>query len=192
MPTHDGLRYAIGRGEIGLDVEERRAIQAIETDHRQPVAINAQKLDDAHGDGVGPGRGAQREGPASNAAMSRNLEHKRARRPVHPIEKDDMGAGFDVLESLAPAGVDLDNANRLGFARVLRAVLALFPGCADAADEIDAGIMLAREIDGLLALPDAEVLVGHGSTGSFRSFGARADGSLATRGQTIKIRERTR
>ena len=77
-----------------------------------------------------------------------------------------MAAGLDVLEAVAPARIDLDGADRLGFAGVLRAVLALFPGRVDAADEIEAGIGLAGQLDRLLAVADAEsraLVLAHGS-----------------------------
>src|SRR6185503_17197689 len=35
VPADLGLRHAVGRGEIGLDVQERRAVQAIETADRE-------------------------------------------------------------------------------------------------------------------------------------------------------------
>ncbi|MGI8525344.1 MAG: hypothetical protein ACR2K5_04075 [Pseudolabrys sp.] len=46
-------------------------------------------------------------------------------------------------------------------AGVFRTLLALGPGCADAADEIEAGVGLRRQFGGLFAFPDAEVLVAH-------------------------------
>src|SRR5262249_7880213 len=55
-----------------------------------------------------------------------------------------MTAGLDVLESLAPTRVDVDDTDRFRFARVLWAVLALFPWGMNLANEIEAGIVLAR------------------------------------------------
>src|SRR5262249_30659583 len=65
------------------------------------------------------------------------------------------------LESLAPTRVDVDDTDRYRFARVLWAVLALFPWGMNLANEIEAGIVLARQLDRFFAFPDAEVFAGH-------------------------------
>ena len=72
-----------------------------------------------------------------------------------------MGAAFDVLQAVAETGVELDGADRVGLVGVLGAVLAVRPGCMDAADEIDAGVGLGRQFDRLFALADAEALAVH-------------------------------
>ena len=40
-PAHHRLRHAVGGGEIGLDVEQRRAVQAVEPDHREDAVLDA-------------------------------------------------------------------------------------------------------------------------------------------------------
>src|SRR5215471_19721574 len=96
--------------------------------------------------------------------MSGHLQHQRARRAVHPVEQHQVRAGLDILEAVGPARVDLDHANGLGLAGVLRAVLALLPGRVDAADEIEPGVGLLGQLDGLLAFPNAEIFGGHESS----------------------------
>ncbi len=155
----DGVRHRIGRGEIGLDVEERRAVKAVEPDHGQVGPFDAEEPHHAHGDGIGAGRGAQREGAAANAVMAWHLQHDVPTGPVHPIEQDQVGATRHVDERLLPARIERDGADRLGFPGVLGAVLAFFPGRADTPDEIDPGIVVAGQFDGDLALPDAEGIV---------------------------------
>ena len=76
---------------------------------------------------IGLGRTGERSAkvPRCDAVMARHLEHQIAARLVHPVEHHQMAAGLDVLERLRPARIDLDGADRVGFAGVLRAVLAL-------------------------------------------------------------------
>ena len=72
--------------------------------------------------------------------MARHLKYQVASCMVHPIEQHQMAAGFGVLESMSPARVEFDGADGVGFAGVFRALLAMRPGRADAADEIKSGI----------------------------------------------------
>ena len=58
-----------------------------------------------------------------------------------------MAAGFGLFQAGGPALVEFDDADRVGFTGVFRAVLALAPGCADAADEIEAGVGLPGQLD---------------------------------------------
>src|SRR5262249_24788388 len=73
-----------------------------------------------------------------------------------------------VLQGFLPAGIDIDDANRLGFARVFRTILALLPRRVNAADEVKTGVGPGREVNRLLSLADAEILGGHGDCFSFR------------------------
>src|SRR6185312_11254566 len=95
------------------------------------------------------------------AIVTGYLQDDVSRRSVHPVEQHEVGAGLDILEALAPPRVDFDHADGLGFPGVLRAVLARFPGRMDAADVIKAGVGLGRQIDGLRALPNPEIVPGH-------------------------------
>src|SRR5436309_1787821 len=73
-----------------------------------------------------------------------------------------MRAALDAFESGSPVRVDLDGANRIGFAGVLRAVLAPVPGRANAANEIDRRVVVFRQVDCDLAIADAVEWVDHG------------------------------
>ncbi len=158
MPADDGVRHAVGGSEIGLDVEQRRAVQAIQPDNRQGRPLDLHQPHHAHGDGIGAGRRAQGEGAALDAVLAGNLEHQGPGRLIHPVDQNEVAAGLDVLEAVGPAQVDLDGADGVGFLRVFRAVLALFPGRPDAADEIDPVIGIFRQIHGLFAFPNAKIL----------------------------------
>src|SRR5438105_1617295 len=83
MPTHDSLRHRVGRGEIGLEIDQRRAVEAVEADDRQAVALDAHEPHDARGDRVRPRRRAQREG-AAGAARSGECGPTLAGRGVLP------------------------------------------------------------------------------------------------------------
>src|SRR5262245_11895696 len=48
VPANDGFRNAVGGREIRLDVDKPRAVQAIQSDDRKPITVDAQQLDDAH------------------------------------------------------------------------------------------------------------------------------------------------
>src|SRR5205814_1016090 len=61
-----------------------------------------------------------------------------------------------------PARVDLDGAHCLGFARILRAMLAIRPGRANPADKIKAGIRVRWQLDRDLALPHSVSRLAHG------------------------------
>jgi hypothetical protein len=41
MPTHDGIGHAVGRGEIRLYVEQRGAVETIETDDAQSMFVDS-------------------------------------------------------------------------------------------------------------------------------------------------------
>ena len=73
-----------------------------------------------------------------------------------------MGAASQILQAGRPALVQFDGTDCVGFARVLRAVLAFPLGRADAADEIEPGVELRWQIGGHLTLADTEVFT-HGA-----------------------------
>src|SRR5262249_8956131 len=162
VPADHGVGDRVGRGEIGLDIEEGGLVEAVEAHDRKARTFDAQQPRHAHGDRVGPGRRAQRERAAPDAVVPRHLQHQIAPRPAHPIKHHQVGAGLDPRERLSPALVDDEGANGVGFARIFRAVLAPRPGRADAADEIERGVKLCRQFDRDFAIADAEGVVVHG------------------------------
>src|ERR1043166_608461 len=73
-----------------------------------------------------------------------------------------MAAGLDVGKRGCETVRHLDRAHRLGLARVLRALLAGRPRRADAADEVDAGIEVFRQLGRNLPRPDPKCVLVHG------------------------------
>src|SRR5262245_40240660 len=111
--------------------------------------------------------------------MPRHLQHDIATRFVHPIEQHQVRTGLDVLERRRPTRVDLDGTDGVRLARVLGTILAVPPGRADAPDVIERGVVLRRQVDRDLALPDAEGVllvrcaVGHAATVAWLGAGAK-------------------
>src|SRR4029077_17437761 len=61
VPAERGVGHGIGRGEIGFENEERRAVDAIEPNDIKLVALDARKPRHRSRDRIGPHRRAQRK-----------------------------------------------------------------------------------------------------------------------------------
>ena len=59
MPPDHRLRHRVGRGEVGFQVEERRIVEAVEPDHPEAGAFDADEAHDAQRDRIGAGGGSQ-------------------------------------------------------------------------------------------------------------------------------------
>src|SRR5207245_2410714 len=113
----------------------------------------------------------------------RHLQDEVAARLVHPVEHDDMRAGLDAVEGRGPARVDLDGADRIGLARVLRAILAPGPRRADPPDEIERGVEGLGQLDGGFALADSvrvRARIGLAHIGLLMAAAVRSGSSLYT------------
>ena len=122
-------------------------------------SLRALDLDEPHHaqrDRVGPRRRAQREGAALLAVVPRHLQHEVAPRLVHPVEHDRWLQVSTPCSACAQRGSTSMVQTASDSRGVLRAVLALLPGRADAADEIERGVEVLGQVDGDLAVPDAE------------------------------------
>src|SRR5207302_4116072 len=97
--------------------------------------------------------GAQRKRAAGMTQMCRRLLDEVAPSLVHPVEQPQMAVESQVLEPRRIQRIELDPADRIGFGRVLRALGAQLERRADAADEIDAGIVGGRQLDCHLTRP---------------------------------------
>jgi CelD/BcsL family acetyltransferase involved in cellulose biosynthesis len=171
VPADLGIRLGVCRGEIGLEIEERGAVEAVEPLHGKARPIEAQELDDRERDRVRPGRGSQCEHASGDAVVPRRLQHEVPRGAVHPVEHHEVRAGLEIGEPGGIARLELDRADCLRFGAVLRALLAAAPGRADAADEVKPGIEARWELDRGLPRTDPEFSLVHAC-------------SLAARGRT--------
>src|SRR5205809_331412 len=71
-----GVWETVGRGEVGLDVEQRRAVDAVDFAHGECHPLDTNKLHGGKRDRVGPHRRAQRKGAAGMTQMCRRLLDK--------------------------------------------------------------------------------------------------------------------
>src|SRR5215510_4312871 len=139
---------------VGLEIDERRAVEAVEPAHQEAVGFHFHQAGDAAADRVGTHRRAQAEGAARRPVVRRALPHQVAPRQVHPIEDLDALIVVDAVESRDPRREDLDAAGRPVGAPLARAHQTVGPRRVDASDEDEAGIGSGRRIDRNLARPD--------------------------------------
>src|SRR5690242_16605324 len=92
MPTNHRIRHGIRRGEIGFEIEQRRAVEAVEADYRKHAVLALDEPNHAHRNRIGPYRRAQRKAAPRLPVMPRHLEHEVAPRAVHPVEHEQMAA----------------------------------------------------------------------------------------------------
>src|SRR5213595_3034958 len=71
-----GPGETVDRGEVGLDVEQRRAVDAVDVAHGECRPLDADELHGGERDRVGPHRRAQREGATRVLQMRRRLLHQ--------------------------------------------------------------------------------------------------------------------
>ena len=117
-----GVGDAVRRCEIRLDVEQRRAVAAVDVANGEPRAVDGQQLHDGKPDRVRPQWRAQAEHTARGIEMARRLAHDIATRFVQPVEQDQVREPLDALEAGGIARVELDARLDVAFARILRAV----------------------------------------------------------------------
>ena len=107
---------------VGLDVEQRCLVEAIEAAHQDDVAFDLDELDDRGADRIGPHRRAQRERAAGFLVVLRALQHQVAARLVQPVdhfetfvEIDALDRGHPRLENLQPAHRAVDDGPAAAF-----------------------------------------------------------------------------
>src|SRR6185436_14859481 len=115
-----GVWETVGRSEIRLDVEQRRAVDAVDFAHGECHPLDTNKLHGGKRDRVGPHRRAKRKGAAGMTQMCRRLLDKVAPSLVHPVEQPQMAVESQVLEPRRIQRIELDPADGIGFGRVLR------------------------------------------------------------------------
>ena len=160
--TSPGLEIAsLGRGKrrelaaVGLEVDERRLIEAVETpdQKRRPLALDQDGQ--RRPDRVRPNRRAQRKRAARLTVIGRALAHEIAAQFMQPIEDLDPLERLDPIQRRDPGLEDLDAADRPVGSPLARTFEARRPGRADDADEREAGVERSGRFDRDLVSPDS-------------------------------------
>src|SRR5262249_14099155 len=119
-----GVWEAVDRSEVGLDVDEWRAIDAVNLAHAKRACLDADQLHGGKRDRVGPHRRPQGKRPAGVVQVGGYLLDEIAPRLVHPIEQQDVAEEREIGKSGRIARVQLDLADGIGLCRALRTVAA--------------------------------------------------------------------
>ncbi len=97
---------------IRLEVEKRRAIEAIETPHEQGSTFDRLQFDDRRADRIWPHRRAQRKCTVHLAVAGWALQNEITAGTVQPIENFQPLEGLHTLERRHPWLENLDSAKR--------------------------------------------------------------------------------
>src|SRR5215813_13317923 len=119
-----GVWEAVDRSEVGLDVDEWCANDAVDLAHVKRSCLDADQLHGCKCDGVGPHRRAQGKCPAGAVQVCGHLLYEIAPCLVHPIEQQDVAEEPQIGKSRRIARVQLDPADGLGLCRALWTVAA--------------------------------------------------------------------
>src|SRR5262249_25216884 len=169
-----GCGNAVDGGEIGLDIDQRRAVDAVDVAHREHTFLNSDQLDGRQRNGVWPHWRAQRKGTARPVEMRGYLLDEIAPCLVHPIEQIDVTEEGQILEARRVALIKLDSGDGRGRGDVFWAIGARFERRADAADEIDALVVGCGQLDGYL-IWTCSACGGHWQTPVELAGGSRRD-----------------
>src|SRR5262245_53943872 len=112
---------------IGLEIDERRAVEAIQPAHQQGASLHLHQIDDAAADRIGPGRRAQAERSACRSVIGRALPDQIAARQVQPIENFEALVLRDAVERGNPRRENLDATGRPIAAYLARTLQAIGP-----------------------------------------------------------------
>src|SRR5690554_3759929 len=114
-PAAPDVVAVIELADVGLDVEERGAVQHVDPADPDGVALDGDDLDEGDPDRVRAAEMAYGKDPALLAAVDeRALAQAKAVCPVEVVEEDDVGEPLDPFEPLGILGKDLDRPLRFG------------------------------------------------------------------------------
>src|SRR5271166_762370 len=173
---------------VGLEIEEGRAVDAVEPPDIEDGALAGDERHDGRPDRVGPHRRADGEGPLREAVPARTLPHEIAAGLMQPVEDLDPLERLDPFERRGPRRADLDPAEGPVGAAVVRAVGARWPRRPDDADEDEAGVDRMRPVDRNLVLTDVVVRRHDGSGGPLQ--GPRSSPGLPASGSRGRLLSR--
>jgi hypothetical protein len=150
----------LGRGKrgelaaIGLQVDERRPIQAVETPDQQRRPFARDEDRERRADRIRADRRAQRKRAARRAVVGRALAHEVAARLVQPVENLDPLVRLDPIQRRDPGLGDFDAADGAVGSPLARTIETRDPWRADDSDEGDPGIERRGRFDRDLVSPD--------------------------------------
>src|SRR5262245_30042470 len=102
-----GVWEAVDRSEIGLDVDERRAIDAVDLAHDERGCLDPDQLNGSERDRIGPHRRAQGKRPAGVVQVRGHLLYEIAPYSVHPIEQQNVAVEREVSKPRRIARIKL-------------------------------------------------------------------------------------
>ena len=99
-------------GQIGLDIDDRCAIESVQPGDSEHVALSFQQFYCGLADWVGPVRGATGQKPDEGTRrVMAGADFQRQRpggQPVHPVKYNDVGELVQVVQRLRQTGFNLN------------------------------------------------------------------------------------
>jgi hypothetical protein len=134
QPAAAQLRFGNTR-QVGLDVEDGRAVEHVDASDVEPRPVAPQQLDDGEGDRVRPPRRAGGEDAVRSVVDGRHADEAVALGSVEDPEHEEVREALDVREPRLEVGPDVEDALglvlRAGAFRDLRRVVERAPHAAD-------------------------------------------------------------
>ena len=112
-----------GGFSLRLQIDKRRAVEAVEPAHLQGRTVDRDQLDDRGGYRVRPHRRAQGKGSGGLHGAERRLQYQITARAMHPVEDLNAPVTGEIGQTHPPALVDDNRADRSVEAAALRAFL---------------------------------------------------------------------
>src|SRR6056297_2504370 len=156
------------RTAVRLDIEQRRAVDAVETAHRNHSVIDADQPHQRGADGIRPVGRAQREGTHGAAVVPGALGNQVAPAAIEPVEHLELLVGFEPFEGGTPDRQDDQAALGSVVAALPRASIPVRPGGADLADEAQLRVVGLAHLDRAFVSPNL-VTVAHSCSPPFPS-----------------------
>src|SRR5260221_11622163 len=136
---------------VGLEVDQWRAVEAVETAHEHARALDADQRHKLRPDRVRAHWRAEAESAARDAVVPRTLPDEMAAREMQPIEDLDALVLGDAVKRRDPGLENFDSTGRAVGTALARTPEAIRPWRVDAADEDQPGIGRRGRLDRHLA-----------------------------------------
>jgi hypothetical protein len=113
-------RHWLDEGSLGLDVDQRGAIDTIKPANSDVVTQNANKLHDGRPYGVGAHGRPQRKRAMHMSVVSRALQHDISRGLMEPVKDLKLLIALDSSDRIAPGRSNIENAGRTVYGTLAR------------------------------------------------------------------------